>query len=244
MCRSAGPKPAAPRLRLRARREYYTIPCPARRGGIAAALRAACTARDLFSTPGGLRRAWDLLAGGKNTPRPSIEVCTAARAGRGPHAPPRTRRRSPRCTGDLRGRPLGAGSADRGAPRADSPPAGRGRGGENCPRESRLLAGRIGREALEEMLPTLLEQVADRGHRGRSPAVIAVGTIGDQAADDLSRMRTGEDFSGEKRPAPQTQRTTLCRVERLADWSAALLTLRDYCQFRLLLLGERRSRLW
>jgi hypothetical protein len=72
-----------------------------------------------------------------------------------------------------------------------------------------------------------LSEVADGAIR---LAVRCVGTIGEQAEDDLSRMRTGSVGSIRKRHGLEID-TTLERIEALRDWSAALVTLRVHSHY-------------
>lgn len=93
---------------------------------------------------------------------------------------------------------------------------------------TRLRAGRIGRAALEALLPTLLESVSADADAAVRAVVAAVGEVGEQAQADLREMRTSENFRGKRGRHHRRDVTTLHRVERLSDWSAALITLRDY----------------
>jgi len=96
---------------------------------------------------------------------------------------------------------------------------------------ARLRAGRLGRDAFEQLLPELLERVGEDADAAVRQTVLLVGPAGDQAQADLEAMRTDEDFSGRRGRHHRLKRTTLHRVEHRPDWSAALLTLRDYRSF-------------
>jgi hypothetical protein len=96
---------------------------------------------------------------------------------------------------------------------------------------ARLRKGTLGRAAFEELLPELLEKVSADADAAIRQAVLLVGPIGEQCARDLQQMQTDEDFSGKRGRNHKLERTTLHRVEHLADWSAALVTLRDYASF-------------
>jgi hypothetical protein len=97
----------------------------------------------------------------------------------------------------------------------------------------RLLSGRLGRAALTRLIAERTHhEVVSAGADALVRATIAaVGTIGEQAADDLRRMRTDEDFSGKRGRHHKLERTTVCRIEHRRDWTAALITLRDYTSF-------------
>lgn len=75
------------------------------------------------------------------------------------------------------------------------------------------------------------EQVHGDADAAIRQAVLLVGPIGEQCQRDLAAMRTDEDFGGKRGRHHKLERTTLHRVEHLADWSAALVTLRDYRSF-------------
>lgn len=110
----------------------------------------------------------------------------------------------------------------------------------------RLRAGgKLGRDAIDAVLASG-DLTTGGAHAVSTTAdalvecvVRAVGTIGDQAREDLREMRTGEDFSGKRGRNHRLDRTTVERVEHLADWSAALVTLRDYRSFGSSSWGDR-----
>ena len=219
-----------PRDYDRARGEYYTVPSPERRAEIAERLCEA-PAPPAICSPRRVAGGWCWICSGagKSTPQPWTR-CAAVPCSRRlwPSSLPGSIAVRPalwprRLAGRYRTSKPSASRFAAGMPRPPQP--------ERRTANARLLAGRIGREALEKMLPSLLEQVSHEADAAVRAAVIAVGRIGDQAANDLSRMRTGEDFSGKKGRHHKLERTTLCRVEHLADWSACLLTLRDYVSF-------------
>ena len=99
--------------------------------------------------------------------------------------------------------------------------------------EARLIAGKLGRKPLAELIDRKkhLEAVSPQADGLIRSVVAAVGRIGEQTASDLRELETGERFSGKKGRNHRLARTTVCRVERLSDWSAVLLTLRDYSSF-------------
>jgi hypothetical protein len=188
------------------------------------------TARDLLSEESGRRLVLDLLRSGKKHTAALDQVCSRAVQQEAlALLSARIDRRAARAVAQAARRPvpqhIEALREQIRRRHAEAAAAKKARA------NARLLAGRIGREALEKMLPSLLEQVSHEADAAVRAAVSAVGRIGDQAADDLSRMRTGEDFSGKKGRHHKLERTSLCRVEHLADWSACLLTLRDYVSF-------------
>jgi len=61
--------------------------------------------------------------------------------------------------------------------------------------------------------------------------VRAIGTIGEQAESDLHNFHAREDFSGKKGRHHKLEGSELERVEVRRDWSAALVTMCDYCSF-------------
>lgn len=99
--------------------------------------------------------------------------------------------------------------------------------------EARLIAGKLGRKPLADLIDQgkHLESVSPQADGLIRSVVAAVGRIGDQTASDLRELETGERFSGKRGRNHRLARTTVCRVERLSDWSAVLLTLRDYSSF-------------
>jgi hypothetical protein len=99
-------------------------------------------------------------------------------------------------------------------------------------RLAKALAGeRVGRAALDAIIPTLRDKVSTQADQLIACVVRAVGKIGEQCRSDLSRMETGESFTGKKSRNHHLVRTTLERVEHVSDWSSALITLRTFEQF-------------
>jgi hypothetical protein len=97
----------------------------------------------------------------------------------------------------------------------------------------RLVRGLLGREPLAKLLDArkYFEEVSREADGLVRSVVRAVGPIGEQAESDLAEMETGERFSGKRGRNHRLERSTVTRVERLADWSAVLLTIRDYSSF-------------
>jgi hypothetical protein len=100
-------------------------------------------------------------------------------------------------------------------------------------KRQRLIRGEISHAAVERLVDdqTHFETVSAEADGLVKAIVRTVGTIGEQAARDLSEMQTDEDFGGKRGRHHKLTRTTLHRVEHLRDWSAVLVTLRDYCSF-------------
>jgi hypothetical protein len=97
--------------------------------------------------------------------------------------------------------------------------------------DKRLLSGRLGRSAVVQLLEkqTHFNSVGPRADALMRCVVYRVGGV--DANDPLLReLRTSEYFGGRKGRHHRLERTTLDRVEYLRDWSAALLTIRDYTQ--------------
>jgi hypothetical protein len=59
----------------------------------------------------------------------------------------------------------------------------------------------------------------------------AVGTIGDQAQRDLRELRTSTEFTGKQGKHHKFEETTIDLLQIRRDWSAALVTMRDYKSF-------------
>lgn len=98
----------------------------------------------------------------------------------------------------------------------------------------RLLAGKLGREALEQLIAAGTytgDSVSSEADALVRCAVRCVGTIGEQAESDLSLMQTDEEFRGKKGRNHKLERATVERIEYRKDWSAALITMRDYKSF-------------
>lgn len=93
-----------------------------------------------------------------------------------------------------------------------------------------LVGERVGRAALDELIPTLRDKVSTQADQLIRCVVRAVGVIGEQCRADLSNMSTDESFSGKKSRNHKLEKTTLERVEHLSDWSSALITMRDFTQ--------------
>ena len=97
--------------------------------------------------------------------------------------------------------------------------------------ERRVASGKLGltraRRELRDpkVLARLTHRVSNLADGAIRLAVRCVGPIGDQAKDDLSRMRTSRDGSIGRNHGLERE-TTLQRIEALADWSAALITLK------------------
>ncbi len=93
-----------------------------------------------------------------------------------------------------------------------------------------LAAGRLGRQALDRLLPSLYGRVCAQADQAVVCVVGQVGTIGQQCRSDLDRLETETDGSIGRRHGLERE-TTLARVEHLADWSAALVTLRTHSHY-------------
>jgi hypothetical protein len=95
----------------------------------------------------------------------------------------------------------------------------------------RLYKLRLGRKSFSRLLPSLLERVGRQADLAIRQAVSLVGQIGEQAEDDLGRMRTDESFTGKRGRHHKLERTVLHRVEFSRDYKSALVTLREYKSF-------------
>lgn len=94
-----------------------------------------------------------------------------------------------------------------------------------------LLAGKLGRKPLAELIAArkyLTPHVGGEADWLVRCVIAAVGTIGEQVTRDLQELATSEDFSGKRGRNHCREVTTVERIEHLRDWSAALVTFRDY----------------
>lgn len=213
------------------RSQPYVDPTAAPRSRAAAIVRETCTARSILSSAWGRQltaclghKTWsaDCDEWMPRSVQREIRAILLARA----------QRRADRKTAEA-ARVAAPGRIVREAATRKSVRAAQAAARKEASARKRLLAGQTGRAALANLIHqgTYLEQVSAEADGLVRSIVRAVGTIGEQAQSDLSEMTTGERFSGKKGRHHRLSRTTVCRVERLADWSAVLLTLRDYESF-------------
>jgi hypothetical protein len=59
----------------------------------------------------------------------------------------------------------------------------------------------------------------------------AVGYAGEQMHRDIRELSTSEDFSGKQGRHHRYDKTTIDRLQIMPDWSAVLVTMRDYVSF-------------